>query len=27
LLWPELCRVKEFGKVDFRGCVLDVSKE
>lgn len=27
LLWPEVVRVKEFGKVDFRGCVLDVSKE
>lgn len=27
LLWPELCRVKEFGKVDFRGCVIDVSGE
>lgn len=27
LLWPEVVRVKEFGKVDFRGMVLDVSKE
>lgn len=27
LLWPEVCRVKEFGKVDFRGCVIDVSAE
>jgi hypothetical protein len=27
LLWPELCRVLEFGKVDFRGTVLDVSGE
>ncbi len=27
LLWPEVVRVKEFGKVDFRGCVIDVSGE
>lgn len=27
LLWPELCRVLKFGEVDFRGQVLDVSKE
>lgn len=27
LLWPELCRVFEFGKVDFRGQVIDVSGE
>lgn len=27
LLWPELCRVLEFGKVDFRGHVIDVSNE
>lgn len=27
LLWPELCRVLEFGKVDFRGQVIDVSRE
>lgn len=27
LLWPEVVRVKEFGKVDFRGCVIDVSAE
>lgn len=27
LLWPELVRVIEHGKVDFRGQVLDVSKE
>ncbi len=27
MLWPEVVRVKEFGKVDFRGCVIDVSKE
>lgn len=27
LLWPELCRVLEFGKVDFRGQVIDVSGE
>jgi hypothetical protein len=27
LLWPELCRTLRFGEVDFRGCVLDVSKE
>jgi Calcineurin-like phosphoesterase len=27
LLWPEVVRVKEFGKIDFRGCVIDVSKE
>jgi Calcineurin-like phosphoesterase len=27
LLWPELCRVLEFGKVDFRGQVIDVSAE
>jgi hypothetical protein len=27
LLWPELCRTLRFGEVDFRGCVMDVSKE
>lgn len=27
MLWPEVVRVKEFGKVDFRGCVIDVSRE
>jgi hypothetical protein len=27
LLWPEVVRVKEFGKVDFRGTVIDVSRE
>jgi hypothetical protein len=27
LLWPEVCRVMEFGKVDFRGTVIDVSGE
>lgn len=27
LLWPEVCRVMEFGKVDFRGTVIDVSQE
>jgi hypothetical protein len=27
MLWPELCRVLEFGKVDFRGHVIDVSGE
>lgn len=27
LLWPELCRTLEFGKVDFRGTVIDVSGE
>jgi hypothetical protein len=27
LLWPELCRTLEFGKVDFRGHVIDVSTE
>lgn len=27
LLWPEVCRVLEFGKVDFRGTVIDVSGE
>jgi hypothetical protein len=27
MLWPELCRVLEFGKVDFRGHVIDVSTE
>jgi hypothetical protein len=27
LLDPELCRVKKFGEVVFRGCVIDVSKE
>lgn len=27
LLWPELCRTLEFGKVDFRGHVIDVSGE
>ncbi len=27
LLWPEVCRVKAFHQVDFRGNVIDVSKE
>jgi Calcineurin-like phosphoesterase len=27
LLWPEVCRVKGEGLVDFRGLVIDVSKE
>lgn len=27
LLWPEVCRTLEFGKVDFRGHVIDVSGE
>jgi len=27
MLWPEVVRVKEFHKVDFRGCVIDVSGE